>query len=237
MLYRGEERRLPSIGALDQALSAIPRGALWIYCETRPQGPLYLLPTREWIAELGRRIQKLGATVLEIGAGDGFVARCLRDSRPELRVLATDSARWERPLARMNRSEREEWKGLPLSGVRPGRDVQRVGALEAVRLHRPDVVLAIWLPPGRLLARLIRSSCRYVLEVGAPGGVTAQGAWDWRFAHELSDGPLEQLGRCRLDERPGKELHTRVTLYYGRLHPDHAVERPRAGDWLHQFRP
>ena len=80
--------------------------------------------------------------------------------------------------------------------------IRPFGALEAIRRYRPDVVLAVWLPPGPLLSQLIRSPCRYVLEVGAPGGVTGQGAWDWRLAHEFCDGPLERLARCRLDAPP-----------------------------------
>jgi hypothetical protein len=228
---------VPAQRALDRSLQELPRGALWRFCETAPKGPLYFLPTREWIAALARRCRQLGRNVLEVAAGDGLVARALRAKDPRIRVHATDSGRWERASARMTAGERRAWKDVALPGVRLGENVERIGAVEAVRRYRPDVVLAIWLPPGSLLERLIRSPCRYVLEVGALGGVTAQGAWDWRFAHEFCDGPLEQLARCRLDDRPAAELHTRVTLYYGRLHPDHAVERPRPGDWLHQFKP
>jgi len=89
-----------------------------------------------------------------------------------------------------------------------------------------------------LLSRVISAPCRYVLEVGADGGVTAQGHWDWRFSHELLEGPLVRFARCRLDERPRQqERHTRVTLYHGRRHPEFAIERPRPGDWLYQFKP
>jgi len=76
---------------------------------------------------------------------------------------------------------------------------------------------------------------RYVLEIGARGGVTP-GAWNWRFAHEFCED-LERHARCRLDERPRRALHSTVTLYYGARHPEHATERVRPGDWLWQFRP
>jgi len=77
---------------------------------------------------------------------------------------------------------------------------------------------------------------KYVLEIGAAGGVTSS-AWSWRYAHEFCDGPLETLARCRLDTRPARELHSRATLYFGALHPEHALERVRPGDWLWQYCP
>jgi len=237
LLFRDGKRRVPKTADLDRALERLPASALWTFCETAPGGPLYFLPTREWIAALARRCLALGSSVLEVAAGDGLVARALRAQAPRLKVRATDSGAWTRPGARMTPAERKAWAGASLSGIQLGPSVERIGALEAVRRRRPEIVLAVWLPPGTLLSQLIRSPCRYVLEVGAPGGVTGQGAWDWRFAHEFCDGPLERWARCRLDARPARELHTRVTLYYGGAHPDHAVERPGPGDWLYQFKP
>jgi len=108
-------------------------------------------------------------------------------------------------------------------------------ALAAIRRMRPDLVLACWLPPGNLLSRLIRAPVRHVLEIGAKDGATP-GAWNWRFAHQFCE-ELERRARCRLDERPARTLHSRVTLYFGRSHPEFAVERVRKGDWLWQFRP
>ena len=90
---------------------------------------------------------------------------------------------------------------------------------------------------GALLDRLIRAETRHVLEIGAAGDVTAAGAWSWRFAHDTREGPLERTARCRLDARPARRLHSRVTLYFGRTHPEHHCERVRPGDWLWQFRP
>ncbi len=231
------ERRLPTTRALDRALQALPAGSLWRRCETAPAGPLYFLPTREWIAALGAECARLGRRVLEVGAGDGFVSRCLRAARPGLEVIATDSGAWERAPARMTAREASSPLGRRVRGLKLGSDVLRLDAVAAVRRFRPDVVLAIWLPPGPLLSRLVAAPCRYVIEVGAAGGVTAAGQWDWRFSHELLDGPLETRARCRLDARPKSKLHTTATLYYGRRHPDFAVERPRPGDWLYQFKP
>ena len=233
---RSGGRRLPSTRALDAALARLPRGELYGLCELDPRGPLYLLPTREFVRRLAGSIRALGSRrILEVAAGDGFLAGALQRAAPDLEVIASDSGAWDNPRARMNAREQRHLRGVDVPGVRLGRSVLRLDAFEAIRRTRPDLVLAAWLPPGALLDRLIRAPVRHVLEIGAKDGVTPS-AWSWRFAHELRD-ELERQARCRLDERPGRELHSRVTLYYGARHPWHARERVRPGDWLWQFRP
>jgi hypothetical protein len=229
-------RRLPVTRALDAALSGLRSGELRDLAEFDPRGPVYLLPTREFVRALVLRLRASGTKrVLEVAAGDGFLSSELKRVAPRLEVLASDSGAWTDPRARMNARERRQLRRVEVPGVRLGPSVLRVDALEAIRRFRPDLVLASWLPPGTLLDRLIRAPVRHVLEIGAKDGVTP-GAWSWRFAHEFCDD-LEQHARCRLDERPGRGLHSRVTLYYGARHPLHACERVRPGDWLWQFRP
>ena len=173
--------------------------------------------------------------MLEVAAGDGFLSSALRKAAPQMEVIASDSFAWVDPRARMSAREKRELAGKQVPGVRPGRDVLRLDALAAIRRTRPQLVLACWLPPDTLLERLIRAPVRHVLEIGAKDGVTP-GAWSWRYAHEFCE-ELEENARCRLDERPRRALHSRVTLYYGASHPEHACERVRRGDWLWQFRP
>ena len=84
------------------------------------------------------------------------------------------------------------------------------GVEEAIRELRPQLVLCSWLPPGPLLLKVIRASPQ-VLEIGAGSGITGD-IRAWRYHHDFLDD-LEALGRCRLDDRPAKKLHTRVTLY------------------------
>jgi len=233
---RSGERRLPATRALDAALSRLGRGELAEMAELDPRGPLYLLPTRELVRALVARIRALGARrILEVAAGDGFLSSALQRAAPELRMVATDSGAWTEPRARMNARERRALRGTDVPGVRLGASVLRLDALDAIRRRRPDLVLASWLPPGALLERLIRAPVRYVLEIGAKDGVTP-GAWTWRFTHDFCED-LERYARCRLDYRPGRELHSRVTLYYGGRHALHACERVRPGDWLWQFNP
>lgn len=231
------ERRLPSPAALDAALTGLARADLDWICEFGPLGPLYFLPTTRWVKALATTVRELGARrVLEVAAGDGFLARCLAAAAPELEVHASDSGAWERPKARMSAAERQALRGVAVPGLGLGASVERLEARAAIAKFKPDLVLAAWLPPGPLLEKLVRARVAHVLEVGAAGGVTS-GAWHWRWAHDFCEGPLETLARCRLDARPAVERHSRITLYFGARHPDHALEQVRPGDWLWQFRP
>lgn len=234
---RDGSRRVPSEAAFDRAVRALRPGALEQVCELDPRGPLYFIPTTRWLGAVAREIRALKVRrVLEVAAGDGFLTACLKRLLPGVELVASDSGAWEKPVARMSAAEQRALRGTAVPGLRLGEEVLRLDAHAAIRKVHPDLVLACWLPPGPLLDRLIRSPVQYVLEIGAAGGVTSS-QWSWRYNHDFLTGPLETLARCRLDERPGRLLHSRVTLYYGAGHPAHAVERVREGDWLWQFRP
>jgi hypothetical protein len=209
------KRRVPPAATLDRAVSALPRGALERICELNPSGPVYFIPTPPFLRALARRIRSRGARrVLEVAAGDGHLTRALSAYARDLRVVASDSGKWERPEARMSPRERRQLRGTAVSGVRPGPEVVRLDVRAAIDRFRPDLVLACWLPPGPLLGRILRASQRDVLEIGAGSGITGDISC-WRYEHEFCD-ELDALGRCRLDERPSRKLHTRVTLYEAR---------------------
>ncbi|HMI92641.1 MAG TPA: hypothetical protein VK509_14800 [Polyangiales bacterium] len=231
------ERKLASQRELDRALRGVSAAELERICELTELGPLYLLPTRRFAHALAREIRALGVRrVHEAAAGDGSLARALAGADRSLRVTASDSGAWERAQARMSATERRVLRGHAVAGIALGSNVQREDARRAIAQHRPELILCSWLPPGQLLDELIRAPVRYVLEIGAGAGVTAS-AYSWRFAHEFLEGALAQSARCRLDLRPAQALHTRITLYYGAAHPEHAEDPVRRGDWLWQFRP
>jgi len=218
-------RRVPPAATLDRALSALPRGELEWICEFNPLGPLYFLPTPPFLRALARRIRSRGARrVLDVAAGDGHLAAALSAHAPDLRIVASDSGKWERPRARMNPRERRELRGTPVAGIRLGPGVVRLDARAAIDRFRPDLVLACWVPPGPLLGRILRAPVREVLEIGAGSGITGDISC-WRYEHEFCED-LEALGRCRLDERPSRKLHTRVTLYQPR--PERRARTPRS---------
>jgi hypothetical protein len=204
-------RRVPGQSEFDRLASLLKRGQLERLAEFNPFGPIYLIPTRPFLRALARRIHSIGARrVLEVAAGDGHLARELARVAPDLRVVATDSGRWVQPRARMNARERKRLRDVRVAGLSLGADVTRVEAIAAIRRFRPDLVLACWIPPGPLLGRIIRAAPR-VLEIGAGSGITGD-IRCWRYPHEFCE-ELDELGRCRLDDRPGERLHTRVTLY------------------------
>lgn len=224
-------RRLPREAELVAALEGCDPRDVWWTCEMSSHGPVYLLPTREWIRALVRTIRRLGARrVLEVAAGDGFLARCLAEAAPDLEVLAADDGSWERPRGRMSAADRREMRGQRVPGLRLGPNVERLDALRAVRRHRPDLVIVAWAPPGDLVEKLIRSRVSHVLEIGTDGDHCGSGVAAWRYAFECLEGAIQDRAICRLDARPSQGRATRVTRYPGRSHPDFRMPRRRAAD-------
>ena len=99
-----------------------------------------------------------------------------------------------------------------------------MSAVAAVKKFRPDVVLVSWAPPGLLVERVVRAPSRLVLDIGVEGDVCGNGERTWRFNKDFLDGPIQDLALCRLDARPRKERHTRVTCYFGALHPEGGLD-------------
>jgi hypothetical protein len=224
----GGARRLPRERELVRAIEACDRRDLWWVCEANSAGPVYLLPTREWIDALAAVIDALKVRrVLEVAAGDGFLALCLKQARPRLVVQAADDHSWARPGRRQNARDRRELRGVPLAGIAIGAHVQRASVTHAVRAHRPDLVLVSWAPPGLLVERAIRGPCRFVLDLSVDGDVCGNGMRTWRFHKEMLDGPIEARALCRLDVQPTRERHTRATLYYGARHREFGVDPPQ----------
>lgn len=85
---------------------------------------IYCFYSRELITELVRLID--GRPCLEIAAGDGTLARMLREAGADVR--ATDDYSWD--------------------AVRVADDVERLDAGRALRRYQPQVVLCSWPPAG-----------------------------------------------------------------------------------------
>ncbi len=227
VLFDARGRRLlPDDGVLADALAACGRDDVWWACEANSYGPLYLLPTRQWLSVLVDTLADLRVrSVLEIGAGDGFLSHCLARRRPDLRVVATDSHAWARPEARQNERDRREFHGQRFAGIPMGAQVQRRGAVAATTALQPDLVLASWCPPGTLLERVIRAPSKLVLDISVDGDVCGNGERTWRFEKDFLSGPLEDRALCRLDGDPASARATRCTLYYGKRHKNYGINR------------
>ncbi len=222
---RDGRRRLPAARELVAAIEACDVRDLWWVCEANSAGPLYLLPTREWLGHLCDLLDELKAVrVLEVAAGDGFLSACLQRRRPDLEVIATDDFSWTRPQKRMSANDRKEFGNTRFAGIQPLPNVAKSGAESAVREHQPDVVIVAWAPPGTLVERVIRSpASKLVLDLSVGGDVCGLGVKTWRFEKEFLEGPLESQALCRLDARPRTQRHTLATLYYGRGHDLFAI--------------
>lgn len=196
----------------------------WWVCEANSAGPLYLLPTREWLSELARFVDGTGAKkVLEIGAGDGFLSTLLQRRRPRLQVRATDNLSWTTAAARMTAADRREFGAAKFGGIQPLPIVEKKSAVATIKSSLPDLVLVSWAPRGTLVDRAIRAPSLLVLDLSIDGDVCGNGEKTWRFEKEFLDGPLEPRALCRLDEAPGVARATRATLYYGRRHELFAI--------------
>jgi hypothetical protein len=215
-LFRSpEERRLPKDAALSDALGKCKD--VFAFCEMNAYGPLYFLPTQEWIAATAKTLRALGVKrVLEVAAGDGFLSASLQKRCPKIRFIATDSGAWVKPSARMNAREKKALRDVAVPGLKLGAAVERIAAKPALAKHRPDLVLVSWAPPGPLVEQLIRANIPYVLDIATHDESCGKGPLTWRFHHTVLDAPA----LCRLDTRPKKERHSRVSLYYARAHPD-----------------
>lgn len=205
------ERRLPGERSLVRAIARCRADDVWWVCESSSAGPLYVLPTREWIAALGRFCDRMNVrTVLEVAAGDGFVSHCLAQARPGLTVRAIDDHSWKRPEARGGRV-----------GIRYPAHVERSGAVRAIERYKPDLTIVCWAPPGRLVEDAIRAPSSLVLDVSVDGDVCGDDARTWRYEKEFLHGAIERRALCRLDRGECDERRTRVTLYFGARHPRH----------------
>jgi len=223
------KRKLPDDHELAAAMAACGAVDSWWVCEANSHGPLYFLPTRQWLSALCAFVDTHKVRrVLEVGAGDGFLSFCLQRRRPNLSVLATDDFSWTLAANRQNPDDVAEFKGVAFAGIQPLPHVQKQGAVAAVKAFKPDLVIVSWAPPGTLVERVIRAPSKLVLDISVDGDVCGNGARTWRFEKEFLDGPLEAKGLCRLDATPlgppGTRA-TRCTLYFGARHRRFGVDK------------
>ena len=96
------------------------------------QGGSYCVFTAEFIGKLTELFD--GQQVLEVGAGDGTLAKFLKNAG--INIIATDDHSWSHKISFNN-------------------EVIRMSAAEALGKFSPTVVLCSWPPPGNTFERLI----------------------------------------------------------------------------------
>jgi len=200
-------RRLPLTAELDRIMSgSLVSLSSTLYSRENPAGvELWHLPTVEWIDGLTAWIRSRNYTrVLEVGAGDGFVAHLLRERLPGVEVVAQDNRRWA-----------EHTHTLYPPVIECGGVEDCGGAIETARVFQPDLILWIWAPMGAVGADELLGLCREYLLVGeSEDGCT--GGFPSNSTLRVEDEALvalERFARCRTDFWGA--LHTQHTLYKG----------------------
>lgn len=179
---------LPTNATLDARLDdPATRAGFVALCRARG---IYHLPTVEFVITLASILKRLPGPLLEVGAGQGDLARALRAAG--VPIPATDNGLW--------------WPA-PLPD-----DVERSAVTAALVRHRPGTVLCVWPPRGTnwpALFRALPAVRAYLLIGDGPRGMTGDamswsGAPGWR--HRALPR-LAALGRCRLDRGTARHTH------------------------------
>jgi hypothetical protein len=150
----------------------------------RPQG-IYCFYSRRLINEIATLAQ--GRPVLEIAAGDGTLARFLRNAGVEAR--ATDDFSWA-------------------SSIDYGDDVERMDARTALRRIQPTVVICSWPPPSNPFERTVFATAsvdHYIVITSA----NSHDASDWLgylAQHSFDMVEDERLGRMVLPQGASRVL-------------------------------
>jgi hypothetical protein len=158
-LKAGEQ--LPDEAQVRTVLAACGRGAAWLLPQEWGRlAFVHQFLTREFVDALADHLHSLNAApVLEVGAGQGDLARHLRSRG--VPIVATDDGSWL--------DGRYGWpQGLPA-------DVVRLAYTDALRQYQPATVLCCWMPFGEDWTPAFRAcpSVRaYVLVGEALGGST-----------------------------------------------------------------
>jgi hypothetical protein len=158
-LYAGEE--LPGEALVRAAFAACGTGAARLLPQEWGRRTfVHQFLTREFVDALADHLRALGAApVLEVGAGQGDLARQLRSRG--VPIVATDDGSWL--------DGRYGWpQGLPA-------DVERLAYADALRQYQPAAVLCCWMPFGEDWTPAFRSCApvrTYILVGEAPGGST-----------------------------------------------------------------
>ena len=190
ILFSHGRRRVPSRREVEDFLQG---GGFFSEVALAERTQLYFLPTAEFLRALIRLCRHLGVKrVLEVGAGEGFMAAALAERG--FQVMATDL------------------EAMPAAPY--GVPVYRASHLEAAAAFKPEMVFWCWPPLGsRAPQELLQApGLKYYLDVGDGGGATGAPnlvpQFRGRYLHTLS-----RLGYTRLDWGPFR--HNRCFLFRG----------------------
>lgn len=133
--------------------------------------PIWMFWTQEYVDGLARLIVETygaDAKVVEVGCGDGALSMLLKERG--INIIATDDCSWDFDPQKHKKEDR--WFHVPVERYV---EVEKVGYYEAIKKHRPDVILVSWMPyqedwtPG---FRRFKSTKGYIIIGEGQGGCT-----------------------------------------------------------------
>lgn len=157
----------------------------------------------EFIQELAKKIKEINPEiVLEVGAGEGLLGKCLSKELGKDIILTDDYSWWERENIKINNE-----------------NVIRMDYKDAINKYRPELIIASWIPYKRCWTinfRKCKSVKGYILIGEGPGGCTGCDA-DWRSKWTRNDCyDIDKFGICRSDISFCRDIitkHTKVTYF------------------------
>lgn len=159
----------------------------------------------EFIRELAKEIKDMNPkTILEVGAGEGLLGKCLSKELEKEIVLTDDYSWWEKEDLKIE-----------------NKDVIRMDYNVAIEVYNPDLIITSWIPYKRWWTKEFRdceSVKGYILIGEGPGGCTGSDM-DWKTSWIKHD--LDNVGKyaiCRTDHGFNgtgfsRTRHTNVSLF------------------------
>ena len=194
--------RLPREATLRRVLAACGGGAARLVpLEWGRVHFVHQFYTREFVSALATHILATGlAPVLEVGSGQGELARWLR--RHGVPVIATDDGSWL--------DGRLSWpRGVP-EGVEP------LSYSAALARYRPQLVLCSWMPQGEDWTPAFRACTavrEYLLIGEGPGGFTGTAA-SFAPVAPWQETSLEAIARLGIIRHPDRASRSAVYSFY-----------------------
>lgn len=164
--------------------------------------PIWQFWTKEYIDGLAEHIKKTygkDAKVLEVGAGDGWLSRLLRERNID--IVATDDYSWDyEPDSPTPKGSARKFH-LKVKRVFP---VQNAPYHKAIKEYKPDVVIVSWMPycaDWTKAFRRYKSTKGYIIIGESAGGCCGSDECFKKYeGYKITDGfAFDKYNLCRTD--------------------------------------
>lgn len=162
---------------------------------------VYQLLNVEFIRELAKEIKDINPEIiLEVGAGEGQLGKCLSKELEKNIILTDDNSWWKKANIKIE-----------------NKDVIIIDYKDAIKKYKPDLIIASWIPYDKWWSKdfiTCKSVKGYLLIGEGPGGCTGSDM-DWKTSWIRRDlDNVERYAICRTDfVLFGRTNHTNVSLF------------------------